>query len=714
MKNLLFKKWDFSRKENIFCCTILFFYIVTLFFSFLTDGKVVEYYLFSLSDSTDSYMDLFNSIIETEGLKHANNYPPLALFFYAVLGFLTPVKNPAMGWNGSVGRILRTTLEGSVINLFTILIFSFSLFLVIKEFLKNTDFTEVKKTFIALVILFSGPVIYTVDRGNILSFTLVFLLLFFLYKDNENRKLQVFSYFCLAVAANLKYYPAIFGLLLIKEKKYKDALLCAFFGAFIFGFSLVMFIITTRIHFHESIFRINIIKEVYYCVKNALSMSSSQAGNIFAGSSYTSIQNVGNGIVKFIDHFINKEKSLRLWYVIPSFLGTSFFISLLFSLFLVKEKWISALTISLVCCLCFNSASGFYSLVYLIVPLLCYLIHSDDIKSVSLLFGIALSFVAIPICKDVGNRYYLTFGYIIPEICLILLFAYSVRKTFSSFLTANRKKGMKYIILFTGCNLIILFLFVAKFFYKYQKSFGIYEGNGTLSSPYKISNKKHLEHLRNIVNNGVSTKGLYFIQMDDIDLGSDDWVPIGIYGSERYFTGTYLGNNKKIKNLSIIISDDKADELYKKSLIYPHMSEKERLFRSRHTGLNGLFGHLSGTVRDLEIESGYIAGAFAGGITASGDEKTKIVNCINRATIDAFVNRAGGICDDIGYGVVENCKNYGECNGVKPGLVVSHNAGRVQDIYPDLIPSSLRGIYIGFDKYKKMVRINEDKECLFK
>lgn len=167
-------------------------------------------------------------------------------------------------------------------------------------------------------------------------------------------------------------------------------------------------------------------------------------------------------------------------------------------------------------------------------------------------------------------------------------------------------------------------------------------GRGTEKDPYLITGLEDLCKLRGLVNTGNTFAGTYFAQTQDIDMSAiGNWTPIGLYGTEALFYGTYDGNGHTLSNLSITGTDN-----------------------------NGLFGMLCGTVKNLGIESGHIEGAFVGAIASHGREDAAIVNCYNKATVHG-TGRAGGIADNLGEGSISRCWNLGEVRsdtGVAGGI----------------------------------------------
>lgn len=191
----------------------------------------------------------------------------------------------------------------------------------------------------------------------------------------------------------------------------------------------------------------------------------------------------------------------------------------------------------------------------------------------------------------------------------------------------------------------------------YESDYPQFEGQGASEDPYLIQDINDLKMLRDLVNLGEPFKDIYFLQNKDIDLEGEEWIPIGIFGSGNYFAGIYDGGAHCIKNLLVIHEDE----------ISPSNG--------------GFFGILDGTVKNLGIESGEIAGDYVGAITSHGTARTLILNCYNKATVSG-TGRAGGICDNIGSGSVINCVNYGQVSAPTAAQIVSYNAKNLMAVYP--------------------------------
>lgn len=135
----------------------------------------------------------------------------------------------------------------------------------------------------------------------------------------------------------------------------------------------------------------------------------------------------------------------------------------------------------------------------------------------------------------------------------------------------------------------------------------------------------------------------------EIDLGSQEWSPIGRIIISVPFQGTFDGNNAKIKNVNI--SSPNLD--------------------------NGFFGEVkNATIKNVIVSSGTIKGnGFQAGIVGRS-ENSIIIHCVNRANVSANGSLAGGIVGFAFGGCIIACENHGKIvgkNGV--GGIVGETRG---------------------------------------
>ncbi|HNW85855.1 MAG TPA: glycosyltransferase family 87 protein [Candidatus Limiplasma sp.] len=85
-----------------------------------------------------------------------------------------------------------------------------------------------------LCVLLSGVSLYTLERGNSAYHSMVILLFFLFLRDDESAWKREAALILLAVAAGVKIYPCVFGVLYLLEKRYREALRLVIYGVLLF------------------------------------------------------------------------------------------------------------------------------------------------------------------------------------------------------------------------------------------------------------------------------------------------------------------------------------------------------------------------------------------------------------------------------------------------------------------------------------------------
>lgn len=169
--------------------------------------------------------DLLNVIVVYGEIDFYNsNYPPLAALFYKVLYWSLPFDD--------LGKLKYIN---NIVLVFYILICSVLIYGISIYSLKNNRLIS------ALIPFFCSPFIFALERGNIILLSLIFVMIFWNLKDSKNNVLKHIGLLSLAISANLKLYPAIYGLILLKQKRWKDATVCALEGVTLFLFPVLFF-----------------------------------------------------------------------------------------------------------------------------------------------------------------------------------------------------------------------------------------------------------------------------------------------------------------------------------------------------------------------------------------------------------------------------------------------------------------------------------------
>jgi len=235
-----------SAFEIFFCSVLLAISAYSLYLLVSSQGVQQNTLFFGGSHSGDMFMDYFNVVKYTStrdpyhytewyGLSE-KAYPPLCYLILYPFSLIVDYKNasPIDLRNTQYGIMSMVFFLGLSVLLFSLLLYHFK------------EGTGYVKTAVLLALFSSGIFLYSLERANTIFLAAALLAAFLYWYKSENPAVRELSYMALACAAGLKVYPALFGILLIKEKRWFAAGrtvvygLAAFFLPFLFfegGFS---------------------------------------------------------------------------------------------------------------------------------------------------------------------------------------------------------------------------------------------------------------------------------------------------------------------------------------------------------------------------------------------------------------------------------------------------------------------------------------------
>ena len=95
---------------------------------------------------------------------------------------------------------------------------------------KYTDASCFVKMGMAFSVILSFPLIHNMERGNHIFWILPLVMFYFFNYDSEDKKRRELALISLALAAGLKMTPALFGVLLLVEKRWKESIRCILYG----------------------------------------------------------------------------------------------------------------------------------------------------------------------------------------------------------------------------------------------------------------------------------------------------------------------------------------------------------------------------------------------------------------------------------------------------------------------------------------------------
>lgn len=182
------------------------------------------------------------------------------------------------------------------------------------------------------------------------------------------------------------------------------------------------------------------------------------------------------------------------------------------------------------------------------------------------------------------------------------------------------------------------------------------EGEGTSTRPYLIASGADLKYLEEEVNGGNTFAGKYFRQTVDIDLGGNEWIPIGYKETGVSFQGYYDGDHCTISNLYI------SKNHYKTGLFGSLGAASGSL--ANGCGIANLT--VRGTITVSESTAKVVVGGVVGQVnydSYSGTTQAYLKNVNSEVTVTATNMKngslIGGVCGHAVGALFESVKNKG-------------------------------------------------------
>ena len=203
-------------------CIIMAIGLVVLFVTMLfTNGRT--FLDLTYSNKKDTFFDFTFSMLAAHSRKeYSGMYPPFAQMFFHLLICLIPGYSSKM----TVRKLISYPL-GALYVLFFFICCTLFIAWIIDDQLNEKNWL---KRCAILLLVFSAPYIYEYQRGNVLIIVVPLMCIFMFYYDSERLSVRVLASLALAVAAGFKMYPAILGMILLTERRWKQAIMSIIMG----------------------------------------------------------------------------------------------------------------------------------------------------------------------------------------------------------------------------------------------------------------------------------------------------------------------------------------------------------------------------------------------------------------------------------------------------------------------------------------------------
>lgn len=406
----------------VFSVAVLLF--TALYWAVMLFSKSAWIDSYFLADHKDTGMDYFN-MLANSGLKNPytenSNYPAMCFFFLKIMRHLIPPEDIASMNDGFDYKENMIAQLGYFLFVFvSIMIIAISVKIIVKG-------NDIINTLLIASLIFSGPMFFLLERGNILLIVIALTMLFCALYDSDNKYLRYIAYVSLAIAAAIKIYPAVFGLLLIKRRRYKDAAILAVIGIAVFVLPFFAF------------------------------GGFSSLGKMLTGMTAANAENVGSGfgynfsltnILRILAVFLGKHIE-----TVPKLIVYSGVFALLIGFVIARKEWQQLFFLSMIC-LWTPFFSYTYSLVLLFLPVLSFL-RELSVKEKNMLtavymilFVIVMVPHALPLAEKFNYNLYsthsvrlpLSYSTIIINLALIIISAIIIIENVYSTIKKSKRK----------------------------------------------------------------------------------------------------------------------------------------------------------------------------------------------------------------------------------------------------------------------------------
>lgn len=229
-----------TRAIKMGCYILMFAVLIGLYAEFVvTEGRSV--YGMFFYDVHDTFMDFINSLrdaMQPNPYAEGVIYPP---FTYLLLRAFTVIfpEDVREIYLGTGGLVEEKITQETMLAVIFFLIISIGAYVALTYMYKNGKPGE--RAYFTVIMMLSLPFLNAVERGNVIILSYAGVLAFLTWKDSDSRFLREMGLICLAFAASLKGYPCVFGLLLIKEKRWGEAIRAIIYGIAVFFLPFLLF-----------------------------------------------------------------------------------------------------------------------------------------------------------------------------------------------------------------------------------------------------------------------------------------------------------------------------------------------------------------------------------------------------------------------------------------------------------------------------------------
>lgn len=295
----------------------------------------------------NSFTDHFRHIVFASDMEHfyfnTNDatFPPFAYLLYHILYRINPGS-----WEVGEWKICRD-MSYNIMIFIALLLVAVILYKYVCDKVLGKESAGKRSLFVLATILSAPVLVGAIERGNISFLTAVLLILALYLKDSNSKACRELALILIAVCAGIKLYPAVIGVVYIRERRFKEAIRLILYGLAVFFVPFA------------------------FCGGMAALVQYGRILFFFEGQGYRSWTNIRNYLLSVSDLFGMYERSA---YFVKYFkiAENLFFLLCIASVFRTDRKWKQILYLSGIMAL-YVPYSYRYTAVYMLIPLIFYL-----------------------------------------------------------------------------------------------------------------------------------------------------------------------------------------------------------------------------------------------------------------------------------------------------------------------------------------------------
>ena len=410
----------FGLVIGMMCCIL---WLIASFFQ----GGVYTSILFH--DENDTFMDFFNCIYTFSSNPYigdeVTNYPPMAIIIFKILRHAIPEAQLLIP-----AKEMRLYQAPMMVFLFYNM---FVINILLYTISRKLNTSALNKTLLMILLSFSFPVLFALERGNLINLAFALSVFFCAFYNDESFIKRNMAYIALAIAVSIKIYPAIFGLLVLKEKKIRDTLILVVYGIVAFFAPFWKFGGINAIY--------SFLKGLSGFVNNRSLVTDEVALSIEANVHDVLPDAYGyNFAYKNIQTVFQHVTGIQIPSVIITVSLVIVFTVLIIFAFTSREKWKSTLGCVLLAVLA-PSFSGAYGMLFLLIPFVEYINYHSN-------------------CSNIGNKVdKLTMSYYFVMLTLVVPLSLPYISKLSNG-TQTRPMSYSYLVYFLMVICLILLCFI--------------------------------------------------------------------------------------------------------------------------------------------------------------------------------------------------------------------------------------------------------------